>query len=552
MIKVYNSDLELEAILNNAFNIAYSQKLNMIHTASFSLPYNDPKLEYCISFNFVEIFDGDERIDMFRINPQNIVKNKSQNIVTFQCEHVLVTLLDDVIFGYNLVADTNDTSDVIENILTYQPVTNWELNNCDFTENYQYKLENTNCLNALFNVPKMFTTDFQFTWDTTTYPWQLNLIETPSTPTSRIVYHRNLQSIEKKTDPSQLFTRIYGLGAGDGVNQIKLASDYIDSSNTAVYGIISRIWTDTNILTVDELTAKCQALLDENDSPRITYNVSAVDLYKITGLTLDKFVLGNIVQVQDEELNINVEAKITDITKSNLTNNPGDIQLQISNRVGKFEDLISNLQQKTFNTDVLLKGSTCVDSLSIQENCDNTYSGKLEFFLSDEVVFVNKCILNYKIEKYRAYSKSNVADPGMSSNSIGSTYNTSQGYMGVGFTTPWDGVTLPHVHYMADHAHTVPSHNHSINYGIYQFAYDPPSITLKVDGTTVSGVTGLTGTDIDIMSYLSKTGDNVNRSTFHTIEIIPNVDTNNPNGLCRIVANVNWKVFIRGNSGVIA
>ena len=57
------------AFLQNAFNIGYSIELNALWTARFSLPYSDPKRKYCDYFNFIELWDGDRNVGLFRIMP---------------------------------------------------------------------------------------------------------------------------------------------------------------------------------------------------------------------------------------------------------------------------------------------------------------------------------------------------------------------------------------------------------------------------------------------------------------------------------------------------
>lgn len=45
--KVYDLNLNLVAILENAFNIGYEIRLNELWTAHFSLPADDQKLTEC-------------------------------------------------------------------------------------------------------------------------------------------------------------------------------------------------------------------------------------------------------------------------------------------------------------------------------------------------------------------------------------------------------------------------------------------------------------------------------------------------------------------------
>lgn len=555
MIKLYDKSMNLLQILHNAFNISYSQKLNEVDTASFSMPYDDPKTLDCVAFNFVEIFDKNERIDLFRIIPSRQVKTSVNNIVTYQCEHVLSTLLDDIMFGYTNLTSASQTLAILTYLLSNQSVTNWYMSECDFEEYFEYKFENNNILKYILDVPRMFTNLFKYTYNTTVYPWALKLKSLPATSSCRILYKRNLIGIEKYEDPTQLGTRLYGLGAGEGINQINISSinsnlPYLDSSNISTYGIICKLFIDKNILTPAELKSKMQALLSQIEIPKITYTVKAADLYKITNESLDKFIVGAKVDAYDSELGISFSSIVTSVTKNNIDMNPGDIEITISNKTETINNTISNLESKSIEYQTTSQGSSCIDSICIQDNCDNVHPGKLKFFLSDEVVFVNKCILNYEIDYFRAYEKSITSDPGNTSGSSGSLLTTSQGYEGSPPTTPWTMSLPAHVHYLADHTHSVPGHSHNIDYGIYEFGFLPPSVVVKVDGNVVAGVTGLAGSNIDIMSYLDATGNKVDRSIFHTIEIIPDTSIDNPEGLARIIANVNWKVFIRNNSGL--
>ena len=92
-IVVYDLELKKKAYLENAFKIGYEEQYNSIWTAEFSLPVDDPKRVYCRPLWFVEIFDGKQRVDLFRILPSRMQHDNSGTVVTYQAEHVLATLL---------------------------------------------------------------------------------------------------------------------------------------------------------------------------------------------------------------------------------------------------------------------------------------------------------------------------------------------------------------------------------------------------------------------------------------------------------------------------
>ena len=137
--KVYDRNMNKLAYLNNAYNIGYSLPLNELWTASFTLPAEDKKNEYCEPFNYVEIFDGKERIELFRIMPSKLTRNEKGDI-SYQCEHVLSTLMDDILFLYHHAGGvSSNTAQVLRYIIDRQLVKRWQLGVCEFDRKFEYK-----------------------------------------------------------------------------------------------------------------------------------------------------------------------------------------------------------------------------------------------------------------------------------------------------------------------------------------------------------------------------------------------------------------------------
>ena len=173
--QIYDRNMNRLAYLQNAISIGYELPINSLWTASFALPAADPKNEYCKPLNFVEIYDGDEQIGLFRIIGEDLTRS-DDSITVYNCEHVLATMLNDVLFQYHQIGGTNiKTPQVINYILSYQTTERWQLSVCDFQRQFEYNFENENLLSALFAVPNCFDVDYIWSWDTTVYPWLLSL-----------------------------------------------------------------------------------------------------------------------------------------------------------------------------------------------------------------------------------------------------------------------------------------------------------------------------------------------------------------------------------------
>jgi len=558
MIRVYSRDMKLVSILQNAFGISYSEKMNSLGSAEFSLPGDDPKNEDCKAFNYVEIWDGDERVDLYRIMPNSMTKDGSGRINTYKCEHVLATLLDDVLFKYHQTSNLRP-ADTIEYILGKQTTQNWILGNVDFTDLYSYKWENENLFNALMSIVKPYTEDYMFTWDTSTYPWTINLIKPSNEISAYIRYKKNLIGITKDEDPTDIVTRYYPLGYGEGDNQLTIESvnggvPYVDADSETIekYGIIADFYIDKSEENPAMLKAKAIAALEKAKVPKIVYTVDAAEIYQITKEPIDKFTVGSLIQVYDSESGIEFTARVVGKDKSDIKGNPGDAKLTIANfDTRKISSVVSSIQRRQRVSEVYSQGATNIDSNDYQDNCDATHPAVIEFFIPNECVRVNKCLLNYKTEKFRAYETSLESDLGTTQTSTED--ETEQIWDLLGGYSPGEVMSLVqgHSHGICPHKHThshdisIPPHSHDINYGIYEYDKLPDAVIIKVDGNTVMGQTALTGNDIDIIPYLAKDGSGKITRGFHKVEIFPGTTEANPNGLARIIGAVVKQIFLQ-------
>ena len=590
LIKVYDYSVSTSnpvAILNNAFGIGYEKRLNEIWTAQFSLPADDVKNAECLAFRYVEIFDAGERVDLFRILPSKFAKNADSKTKTYQCEHVLSTLLDDILFQYNQRTGFSITQNIAF-ILDAQTTAKWQIGTVGFTDTIDFKWENENLLSALFSIPKALIGQYQWIWDTTTAPWTLNLIVPSATATARILRKKNLINLTEDDDPSYIITRLYPLGYGEGVNQLTIKSmnsgiPYIDASTVATYGIIATTFIDKAEEAPATLLAKAQAYLETVKTPRKTYEVDGADIYSITGETLDRIRdPGILVAVYDEDI-INFTARIVSVSKSDLTGNPGNIKIQISNKLLDSADTTTGIQGKQFINDAYAQGATNIDSNDYQDNCDNAHPATIKFYIPDECVAVNKCLLTYETSNFRAY-ETGAASAGAHSHlmfsKIGGTWDDP--LESVSNVTDAGG-TDSHTHNFNDKIHSMctyrcrktsattdfynvgiamnctdaqdlwtyqdsTSHTHAMVYGIYEFGFLPTAVVIKVDGTAIPA-TALTGNDIDIVPYLSLSGGKVSRGAWHTVEIYPGTTIYNPQGLARITAAIVKQIFVQSRGG---
>lgn len=571
--RIYDRDMNFVGILQNAASVSYTHKHNDLYTASFKLPYNDPKTALCDTHYIVDIFDGDESKGKYRIldEPEAEITGEGQ-FVEYSCEHVIATLLNDVIDGYMEIGGEGvATSAVISDILSRQTVKRWKLGVCDFDYEFQYSWENTNLMDALFSIPTCFEDNYHWTYDTSSYPWTINLVRQSANRSCEIRRKRNMQQIKREKDASSLCTRLYCKGNGEGVNQVGISEvndglPYIDADTISIYGVLCSHYIDLQVTEPETLLAKGKAMLEEMKHPRYTYKAKAVDLSKVTGLDWYSFDEGKYVHLIDDEKNIDLDAIIIEVKKSDIDGNPLDMEITISNKSSDVSSAIEDLSKRTAITAQYSQGATNLYAQQFADNADEDHPAIMRVYIPSECKKINKVMLSWQQSKFRAYSKGTASGGGgtatteqtvFSRSGIGKTGFISESQVTSlalsGVTLPSDGTNLKHAHsYYHNHdivgitipALNVPisSHSHGINYGIYEASKTERTIKILVDDAEIPADV-LTGSEVDIVEYLSTDNDGkIKRGTWHEIQIVPD-------GIIRIEANLFVQTFVTSYSG---
>ena len=340
---IYDTSLNKVAYLPLAFEVAYHLRANEVGRAWFSVPIDDPHLSEIQELRYAEIYNGDTRVELFRILTSWKDQKGGEEYQRFECEHVLGTLVDDEFDDTFYTGAPAGTTAALTAILAEQGTSRWTLGTCAFSEGYLYEwARGVSLLKGLLDVPKRFQSGYFFTYDTTSYPWTINLIAPPATVTAYVDYGRNMKSISRKKDLSGLVTKLYPHGANAGADQIGITSvepsgnAYI-TNNTGTYGTIVHHWTDQRYTTEAQLYAAAVDYLATVSEPAYTYWIDQADLYRLTGESIDSFSIGALVQVDNQELDITTDVRVMEIKKSDVTGKPGDISLTFANKGQEFD-----------------------------------------------------------------------------------------------------------------------------------------------------------------------------------------------------------------------
>lgn len=434
-IEVYDLNLKRIAYFDTALNVVETVKINQISTLTFELPAIDPKIDLCQLRYFVDVNGGEK----YRIMDRK-VKKSDITMIEFECEHALATLVDDVMFGEHVIGNIGTyTDEVINYILSFQTTARWTLKNCGFQRQFEYGWTSENLLSALFSVPTPITDLYMWQYDTTVYPWELSLVEIDPTqrPQFYIMDGLNLRESENHEQSSTIFTRIYPLGYGEGVNQLGISKinngvPYVEASAEAIskYGLIQAVWTDRRYESAENLLAAAQVMVNDLSQPYYQYTVGIADLYELRGgnyrQTEDPYraAVGRIVKFED--------GFITYITQTTRRYDvDGDMDISVANKVQTVATSLADLADRQRIEATYSQGATQLWGSPIQDNASPDEPLTYMLWIPDETKIMNKVMLKVAMSNFRAYSAT--------TDYAGGTTQTSSAGGGIATSTEYGG-----------------------------------------------------------------------------------------------------------------
>lgn len=424
--------LERLAYLENAYDVNYHMKMNTYSLCGFKLPKNDAKAKYIKQGHFVEIYDNGERLALFRIVKQKRSKDKDDAHIEVTCMHAIHMLQDKVMFHLNnKEISGHTTADVINYVLNFpdeetgEPKqTDWLLDRCDFNVQIDYSFENMTIYDALASIPKNWNQEYMWQYDTSSYPFKISLLKVDDNIKSEIRSGKNLIKMSWDEDYRDLANKIYALGKGEGINQVNLVnardleSDpvttnyqyYIkDDDSISEHGVVESIVFDRSIEQKEYLMMLAKKTLETYKSAPKEYTVQAADIYSVTHNKNDRFKIGDKCRVVDTELGEDITGRIYEIKKNDMTGNPGSVELVIGFKRDDFAKDIYNLQKGQRQTGTISQGATNYMSYHFADNADTSHPITFSFRLPDDLVYVNKAVLDIEVENFRSYSSTSEA-----------------------------------------------------------------------------------------------------------------------------------------------
>lgn len=256
-----------------------------------------------------------------------------------------VDTLSDDIWAESLEEQTMTATEWIRNALGRQTVTRWQLGQCALTANVKMRI-NYGELWSILEEVRNARPGFRWTYDYSTFPWTLSLVQMPNTVASEFRVTRNIESAQITVSDQNMVNRLI-FTVTDGENGNPSVNVYNDTQSQNRYGVRTRC---TDIKTEEiplGMTAEEYAhqLLAEHAVPDYSISINGVDLSQLTGTALDHMQLGYMCRAVLPECGETVTERLVSLSYADILNEPMRVRVQLSTELGSITGSIASAKR---------------------------------------------------------------------------------------------------------------------------------------------------------------------------------------------------------------
>jgi len=358
-------------------------QINAENTFTFTVPGDHPDSEFVIEGNLVAFKDKDEAVQLFEI-VKMAEEHGDEVIKKVTCEHQFITEMNDEFISYLIVSEQDATA-TLAAILAFGTTSRWVAGSIATTGTESIKAELSSKTEAIYALTQVFGLEWQFrvtlTANGSISGRFIDLVsQVGSDNGKRFEYSKDIVSLERNVETYELKTALYGYGKAQeipgGIRRLDfgnvlwttIGGDPADKPITQTYvedpvakaaygrsnGTRNRLGFYSNPDQNDPelLLEETWSALQSNNSPRLEYKMTALDLEILTGHGFEAARLGDVVNVIDHLINPDIEftTRIQEITYNYSEPEQTQITLQNQTRKITFTDG-AKIQEHKFKFD---------------------------------------------------------------------------------------------------------------------------------------------------------------------------------------------------------
>jgi phage minor structural protein len=428
--------------IKKAYNISYSERSNNLFIGGFTLPADDNLTKKIKQFSFVEIYDGEKRVELFMVVKSAESYGSSVPVIKYDLMDALFLLNLSVIEFLQLTNPT--TREALQAVMDCQYLPYWKLGDVEFSRGFSYQWENENgLLSPLMSVLDDTAEQYVIERDTTKFPFVLHFRKPTSKVSARVKQGYNMTGFTVEQEGKNLVNWILPKGNAEGINAVDIAKlnggkKYLmDQESMNEYFPAQTIWKDDRFTVDENLFEAAKSRLNAWKEPEVSWNVSAVDLTKVLrhpeNLAINKnreinandLKLDSLVEVETKKYG-KINLRVLERSKSDVTGKPGDMTLKITNEGINAFAYDEERQQEI--SKVTANGAQNIIPYIFDREADDNEPVDFNFEIPEDCVNVNSAFLWIKPTNFRATSKGNKStDSVVSSNTSSSGGGTTVG-----------------------------------------------------------------------------------------------------------------------------
>ena len=241
-----------------------------------------------------------------------------------------IRLLEDIILPSEVTpsmmggGDTCTARQAVQYLLGRQ--SDWALGSFGYGDvRNAYKFDGETLFDRLEAVTETLP-DAMWICDMSQYPFRLSIVPRDSGEQSILRPRRNMITMSRTVDRSQMFTRFYPVGK----NGIELPGGGYMERNTDLYGVIEHTETDQTRASESELRSWAEDMLRRHAEPDVTVDVDGLDLADATGEDVDRLAIGRRCLIPMEGGGAILET-ITQLSYPDAVHEPERVRITLAN-----------------------------------------------------------------------------------------------------------------------------------------------------------------------------------------------------------------------------
>lgn len=377
MPRLLDASLQERARLS-PLRLTLDLQLAPLSTAEMQLAAEDAEVRVR---DLIELYDENGSAGIFRVSETETEPGLTR---TVYLEHGLTTLSDGVVPATSFTGTARAALDML---LGYQPEIHWMLGDVDIPEDAAvlFTCGCTNLLTALLQLFELLPDGLMLAFDQQTSPWTLHVRQMSDEAVCEGRLSRSLKSVRITTDASELCTRVYPFGAGQGTERISLTpligTDWLESEAVGTWGRICRTFTANSIFDVPTLKAVAERYLERHGQPAVSIVADGAELAAVTGERADAFRLGDVCRLALPDHGIVMAERIVALHKPDVISQPGRVTVTLCSRMHDASDEIADMLREVTASRVL--GGRVTD-VTTSSRAEGTSTSRIEHYFRVE------------------------------------------------------------------------------------------------------------------------------------------------------------------------